>query len=120
MMLAGFEAVTRGEIVLDGRSINNVPPYKRDFGVVFQDLSERPENAFVARFIGESNRLLGTVREANGHICVVEVEGGDVHALAVRMDGAGSRSTLSLRRSGCCSIPCRGPARTCSRRGSRS
>jgi putative spermidine/putrescine transport system ATP-binding protein len=234
MMLAGFETVTQGEIVLDGRPINNVPPYKRDIGVVFQnyalfphmtvgenlafpvevrklpkseierrigraldmvqlegfrhrrpgqlsggqqqrvavaralvfepklvlmdeplgaldkqlreqmqyeirhihertgvtvvyvthdqsealtmsnriavlnhgriqqlaspqDLYERPENTFVAQFIGESNRLLGTVREVNGHTCTVEVEGGAVHALAVNVDGAGSRSTLSLR-----------------------
>jgi putative spermidine/putrescine transport system ATP-binding protein len=62
-----------------------------------QDLYERPENAFVARFIGENNRLLGTVREVNGHACVVEVEGGLVRALAVKVEGVGSRSTLSLR-----------------------
>ena len=234
MMLAGFEAVTQGEIVLEGRPINNVPPYKRDIGVVFQnyalfphmtvgenlafplevrrvpkaeieqriaraldmvqlegfrhrrpvqlsggqqqrvavaralvfepklvlmdeplgaldkqlreqmqyeirhiheragvtvvyvthdqsealtmsnriavlnhgriqqlaspeELYERPENAFVAQFIGESNRLPGTVREVNGHTCVVEVDGGAVHALAVKVDGAGTPSTLSLR-----------------------
>ena len=62
-----------------------------------QDLYERPENAFVARFIGENNRLLGTVREVDGRTCVVAVEGGEVRALAVRVDGIGSRSTLSLR-----------------------
>ena len=33
MMLAGFETVTHGEIVLDGRPINGVPAYKRDIGV---------------------------------------------------------------------------------------
>jgi putative spermidine/putrescine transport system ATP-binding protein len=234
MMLAGFEAVTHGEIVLDGRPINNVPPYKREIGVVFQnyalfphmtvsenlafplemrktsraeiearigralemvqlsgfehrrpaqlsggqqqrvavaralvfepklvlmdeplgaldrqlreqmqyeikhiherlgvtvvyvthdqsealtmsdriavldhgiiqqvatpqDLYERPENAFVAQFIGENNRLLGVVRAVDGRTCVVAVEGGEVRALAVRVDGIGSRSTLSLR-----------------------
>jgi putative spermidine/putrescine transport system ATP-binding protein len=62
-----------------------------------QDLYERPENAFVAQFIGESNRLVGTVREIDGHTCMVEVGGGAVHALAVNIDGTGSRSTLSLR-----------------------
>jgi putative spermidine/putrescine transport system ATP-binding protein len=62
-----------------------------------QDLYERPENAFVARFVGENNRLLGTVREVDGHTCVVAVEGGEVRALAVKVDGIGSRSTLSLR-----------------------
>jgi putative spermidine/putrescine transport system ATP-binding protein len=234
MMLAGFESVTQGEIVLDGRALNNVPPHKRDIGVVFQnyalfphmtvnenlafplqvrkappaeieartrkaldmvqlagfgqrrpaqlsggqqqrvavaralvfepklvlmdeplgaldkqlreqmqyeikhlherlgvtvvyvthdqsealtmsnriavlhhgalqqlatpqDLYERPDNAFVAQFIGENNRLLGTVRALDGRTCVVAVEGGDVRALAVKVDGVGSRATLSLR-----------------------
>ena len=62
-----------------------------------QDLYERPENAFVAQFIGENNRLLGTVRAVDGHTCVVAVEGGEVRALAVRVNGVGSRSILSLR-----------------------
>jgi putative spermidine/putrescine transport system ATP-binding protein len=234
MMLAGFESVTHGEIVLDGRSINNAPPHKRDIGVVFQDyalfphmtvnenvafplevrkvaradieartrralemvqlsgfghrrpaqlsggqqqrvavaralvfepklvlmdeplgaldkqmreqmqyevkhlherlgvtvvyvthdqtealtmsnriaviehgaiqqvatpqdLYDRPENAFVAQFIGENNRLSGTVREVSGPTCVVVVEGGEVRALAVNVGGIGSSSTLSLR-----------------------
>jgi putative spermidine/putrescine transport system ATP-binding protein len=234
MMLAGFEAVTEGEIVLDGRPINNVPPYRREIGVVFQnyalfphmtvsenlafplevrkasraeieariskaldmvqlsgfehrrpaqlsggqqqrvavaralvfepklvlmdeplgaldkqlreqmqyevkhlherlgvtvvyvthdqsealtmsnriavmhhgsiqqvatpqDLYERPHSAFVAQFIGESNRIRGTVRAVNGHTCVVAVAGGEVRALAVRITGVGAASTLSLR-----------------------
>ena len=234
MMLAGFEAATEGEIILDGRPINNVPAYRRDIGVVFQNyalfphmtvnenlafplevrkasaaeiearikkaldmvqlagfgqrrpaqlsggqqqrvavaralvfepklvlmdeplgaldkqlreqmqyeikhlherlgvtvvyvthdqsealtmsnriavlnhgmiqqvatpqqLYERPESAFVAQFVGENNRLLGTVREVDGPACVVAVEGGEVRALAVNIDGVGSRSTLSLR-----------------------
>jgi putative spermidine/putrescine transport system ATP-binding protein len=62
-----------------------------------QDLYERPGNAFVAQFVGENNRLLGTVRAVDGKTCVVEVEGGVVQALAVNVDGPGSRSTLSLR-----------------------
>jgi putative spermidine/putrescine transport system ATP-binding protein len=42
MMLAGFEAVTGGEIVLDGRPINNVPAYRREIGVVFQNYALFP------------------------------------------------------------------------------
>jgi putative spermidine/putrescine transport system ATP-binding protein len=234
MMLAGFESITHGEIVLDGRPISNVPPYRREIGVVFQNyalfphmtvnenlafplqvrklpseeisrrvrrvlemvqlgdfgrrrpaqlsggqqqrvavaralvfepklvlmdeplgaldkqlreqmqyeikhihenlgvtvvyvthdqtealtmsnriavfddgvvrqlatpegLYERPENAFVARFIGENNQLLGKVRETNGATCVVSVDGALIRALAVNVAGAGSESTLSLR-----------------------
>jgi putative spermidine/putrescine transport system ATP-binding protein len=61
------------------------------------DLYERPENAFVAQFVGESNRLTGRVTAINGKTCVVEVEGGQVQALAIGIDRAGRRSTLSLR-----------------------
>jgi putative spermidine/putrescine transport system ATP-binding protein len=62
------------------------------------DLYERPENAFVARFIGENNTLVGTVRQMNGKDCVVEVEGGArVRARAVKVSASGERTTLSLR-----------------------
>jgi putative spermidine/putrescine transport system ATP-binding protein len=62
------------------------------------DLYERPENAFVAQFIGENNKLVGTVKEQHGSECQVEIEaGGTVTALAVNNDRAGTRTTLSLR-----------------------
>ena len=62
------------------------------------DLYERPENAFVAQFIGENNRLLGKVTSMNGKNCTVEVDGGDaVHALVVNVGATGERATLSLR-----------------------
>ncbi|TVQ38930.1 MAG: ABC transporter ATP-binding protein [Geminicoccaceae bacterium] len=42
MMLAGFETATHGEIVLDGQPINNVPPHKRNIGMVFQNYALFP------------------------------------------------------------------------------
>jgi len=42
MMLAGFETPTAGEIRLAGRSLNNVPPHKRDIGMVFQNYALFP------------------------------------------------------------------------------
>ncbi len=42
MMLAGFEAATHGEIYLDGQPINDVPPYRRDIGMVFQNYALFP------------------------------------------------------------------------------
>lgn len=42
MMLAGFETPTAGEILLGGRAINNVPPHKRDIGMVFQNYALFP------------------------------------------------------------------------------
>jgi putative spermidine/putrescine transport system ATP-binding protein len=62
-------------------------------------LYEKPENAFVAGFIGENNRLMGEVTAVDGDFCQVELEGGggQVKALSVNIDGVGTRTTLSLR-----------------------
>jgi len=61
-------------------------------------LYERPDNAFVAQFIGENNTLSGTVKEINGEVCRIEVDGGgDVIASKINVGGVGERSTLSLR-----------------------
>ncbi len=62
------------------------------------DLYERPDNAFVAQFIGENNTLKGTIKEVNGDSCMVDVEGGgSVQALAVNIGGVGQPTCLSLR-----------------------
>jgi putative spermidine/putrescine transport system ATP-binding protein len=42
MMLAGFETATHGKILLDGVSINNIPPHKRGIGMVFQNYALFP------------------------------------------------------------------------------
>ncbi|SFU29840.1 ABC transporter ATP-binding protein [Pseudoduganella namucuonensis] len=42
MMLAGFEFPTGGEIRLDGKLLNKVPPHKRDIGMVFQNYALFP------------------------------------------------------------------------------
>lgn len=62
------------------------------------ELYEHPKNAFVAAFIGENNKLIGTVTEANNGTCTVQLDNGDViKASAVNIDGVGSKTTLSLR-----------------------
>lgn len=42
MMLAGFETATHGDILLDGRPINNISPHKRGIGMVFQNYALFP------------------------------------------------------------------------------
>ncbi|MDF2234282.1 ABC transporter ATP-binding protein [Albimonas sp. CAU 1670] len=42
MMLAGFETATHGDIRLDGKPINSVPPHKRGIGMVFQNYALFP------------------------------------------------------------------------------
>ena len=42
MMLAGFEFPTAGDIFLDGQRLNDVPPHKRNIGMVFQNYALFP------------------------------------------------------------------------------
>ncbi|MGI9437281.1 MAG: ABC transporter ATP-binding protein [Geminicoccaceae bacterium] len=61
------------------------------------DLYERPDNAFVAQFIGENNRLAGKIKGFDGTSCRVEVEGGEIEALAVNVRPGDQETLLSLR-----------------------
>jgi putative spermidine/putrescine transport system ATP-binding protein len=63
------------------------------------DLYERPENSFVAQFIGENNRLAGMVESlAEGGRCTVRLDSGDrVEAVPVKVAKAGERTLLSVR-----------------------
>jgi putative spermidine/putrescine transport system ATP-binding protein len=64
MMLAGFETATHGEIKLDGKPINNIPPHKRGIGMVFQNYALFPHMTIAenlsfpleVRKIGKSDR----------------------------------------------------------------
>ena len=42
MMLAGFETPTEGEILLEGKPLSKLPPYKRSIGMVFQNYALFP------------------------------------------------------------------------------
>jgi len=62
------------------------------------DLYERPENSFVAQFIGENNTLLGTVTQQAGDIVKLRFsDGASAEALAVSCGGKGSEVLLSIR-----------------------
>jgi len=62
------------------------------------DLYEKPENAFVAGFIGENNRFDGTVSKVDGNTCTVKLD-EDCTVIAEKVDvgGVGARATLSIR-----------------------
>lgn len=74
-----------------------------DDGVVKQlaspnELYEKPENAFVARFIGENNTLHGKITSIDGNYCRVDIDGyGEIIAQAVNIGDVGDMTTLSLR-----------------------
>ena len=61
-------------------------------------LYERPDNAFVAQFIGENNKIGGAVTEVREGIAHVRLDDGEeVEALAVNVGSAGERTLLSIR-----------------------
>ena len=62
------------------------------------DLYERPENSFVAGFIGENNKLPGTIEEITGGTCLVRLTTGEViDATAVNVTQKGQKTLVSIR-----------------------
>jgi putative spermidine/putrescine transport system ATP-binding protein len=74
-----------------------------DDGIIQQlatpaDLYERPENAFVAQFIGENNRLKALVTDVKKDIVTAKTSGGtELSARKVNCGDVGSYTTLSIR-----------------------
>ncbi|MDX5383586.1 MAG: ABC transporter ATP-binding protein [Rhodobacterales bacterium] len=62
------------------------------------DLYERPVNSFVAQFIGENNKLPGTVEEISGDHALVRLATGEViDATPVNVTEKGQRTLVSIR-----------------------
>ncbi len=61
------------------------------------ELYERPDNAFVAQFIGENNTLVGTIKEISGDIVTVDVNGSMIKAKNIAKGKVGDKTTLSIR-----------------------
>jgi putative spermidine/putrescine transport system ATP-binding protein len=63
------------------------------------ELYERPRNSFVAQFIGENNKLKGTIAEiGRDRIATVRLDSGDlVKSLVVNVEAKGERTLLSVR-----------------------
>ncbi len=63
-----------------------------------ESLYEDPQNSFVAQFIGENNKLSGTLEKISEGICGIRLEDGTkVKAQQVNVSAKGDRTTLSLR-----------------------
>ena len=56
--IAGLEAITRGEVRIDGRAVNDLPPSKRDIAMVFQSYALYPTMS-VAENIGFGMEMRG-------------------------------------------------------------
>ncbi len=62
------------------------------------ELYERPKNSFVAQFIGENNKLPGTVEELSGDKALVRLATGElIDATAVNVTAKGQKTLVSIR-----------------------
>lgn len=62
------------------------------------DLYERPENSFVAGFIGENNKLPGVVEDISAGRCLVKLATGEViDATPVNVSQKGQKTLVSIR-----------------------
>ena len=62
------------------------------------DLYERPQNSFVAQFIGENNKLPGTIETVGEGAATVRLETGEIIAATpVNVDRAGQPTLVSIR-----------------------
>ncbi|KEJ97148.1 putative spermidine/putrescine transport system ATP-binding protein [Pseudosulfitobacter pseudonitzschiae] len=61
-------------------------------------LYKKPENSFVAQFIGENNTLMGEVKEITNGTAIVQLDGGDlIDAVPVNVSKVGERTRVSIR-----------------------
>ncbi|MFT3689392.1 ABC transporter ATP-binding protein [Paenirhodobacter sp.] len=86
------EALTMSDRVAvfnDGRIQQLAPP---------DELYERPKNSFVAQFIGENNKLPGTVESLEGGKCTVRLRTGElIDATPVNIRHTGQETLVSIR-----------------------
>ncbi|MBW0156502.1 ABC transporter ATP-binding protein [Sedimentimonas flavescens] len=86
------EALTMSDRVAvfnDGRIQQLAPP---------DELYERPQNSFVAQFIGENNKLPGTVETLDGDSCTVRLATGElIDATPVNVRSVGQETLVSIR-----------------------
>ena len=62
------------------------------------ELYEKPINSFVAQFIGENNRMVGTIKNIDEKYCEVDLDGGgSVKALKINIGEVGEKTQLSVR-----------------------
>ena len=100
MMLAGFETATHGDIMLNGTSINNIPPHKRGIGMVFQNYALFP-NMSVAENLSfplEVRKLDKVTREEKVNRALDMVEMGEFKGRRPAQLSGGQQQRIALAR----------------------
>jgi putative spermidine/putrescine transport system ATP-binding protein len=100
MMLAGFETATHGDIRLDGKSINNIPPHKRGIGMVFQNYALFPHMTVAENlaFPLEVRKIGKSEREKQVKIALDRVQMGDFGGRRPAQLSGGQQQRVALAR----------------------
>ena len=100
MMLAGFETATHGEILLDGKPINNIPPHKRGIGMVFQNYALFPHMTVAENlsFPLEVRKMGKSDREAKVKRALDMVQMGDFGGRRPAQLSGGQQQRIALAR----------------------
>ena len=100
MMLAGFETATHGEILLDGKPINNIPPHKRGIGMVFQNYALFPHMSVAENlaFPLEVRKMDKPTREAKVKRALDMVQMGDFGGRRPAQLSGGQQQRVALAR----------------------
>ena len=88
MMLAGFESPTQGEILVDGKSVQDVPSHRRAFGIVFQSYALFPHMT-VAKNLAFPLEVRGIEKSRRNELV-------DRALTLVQLEGFGSRKPNQL------------------------
>ena len=100
MMLAGFETATHGDIRLDGKPINNIPPHKRGIGMVFQNYALFPHMTVAENlaFPLEVRRIGKSDREAKVQRALDMVQMGEFGGRRPAQLSGGQQQRVALAR----------------------
>ena len=100
MMLAGFETATHGDIMLNGISINNIPPHKRGIGMVFQNYALFPHMTVAENlsFPLEVRKLEKSLREEKVERALNMVEMGAFKGRRPAQLSGGQQQRIALAR----------------------
>src|SRR5437764_713160 len=98
-MIAGFEQPDEGELLIGGRDVSGVPPYKRDVNTVFQQYALFPHMSILdnvayglkQRKVGKKERY----KKAGEALELVRLVGRDTHRPAMLSGGQQQRVALA-------------------------
>lgn len=85
-VIAGFQKIDSGEILVDGRPVQHIPPHKRGFGMVFQSYALFP-NMTVTQNVAFPMRMAGLDRATTDRRVAETLEMMQLAAHAAKMPG---------------------------------